>query len=179
MEVKSKSVGTLKKLPLNVVRDSYDSPVGTLSLLGGQAGLHALLFPRDLENLECVKLLKSFKAQEELPLFSAVKKQLDEYFAGKRKSFDLPLSPFGTPFQKAAWKALGAIPYGSVITYKEQARALGDLNKVRAVGGANGRNPLSIIVPCHRVVAQGGDLRGFGGGLKMKSYLLALEKSFC
>lgn len=177
-EVKSKSVGTLKRLPANVVRTNYSSPVGKLTLLASDLGLHALLWPSDLKVSECVELINTFQEQKDHPVFLKSFSQLDEYFAGKRREFDLPLYAFGTDFQKKAWAELSKIPYGKVITYKDQAIALGDKNKVRAVGGANGRNPLSIVVPCHRVIAQGGDLRGFGGGLKTKNFLLELEQSF-
>lgn len=177
MNVKSKSIGTLKRLPKDVVRGSADSPVGKLTLLGSSRGLHALLWPSDLKVKECVSLLKDIEANESLVHFHEARLQLKEYFSGKRKEFDLKTFAYGTDFQVLAWQALSKIPYGEVITYKEQAIRLGDKNKVRAVGGANGRNPLSIIVPCHRVIAQGGDLRGFGGGLETKSFLLNLEQS--
>ena len=178
MEVKSKSVSTLKRLPSHVLRARYKSPVGELTLFASDLGLHALLWPSDKLVQECVELMKSFKLDQGHPVFIKTFKQLDEYFDGRRQDFDLPLYAYGTDFQKEAWQALSEIPYGEVITYKEQAIRLGDQNKVRAVGGANGRNPLSIVVPCHRVIAQGGDLRGFGGGLRTKSFLLELEQSF-
>ena len=100
-------------------------------------------------------------------------RQLDEYFAGERLEFDLPLEPNGTPFQRQAWTALRTIPYGETISYGEQARRLGDRNKSRAVGAANGKNPIPIVVPCHRVIGANGHLTGFGGGLDVKAWLLA------
>lgn len=103
--------------------------------------------------------------------------QLDEYFAGTRRDFDLPLAPAGTPFQLASWQVLRSIPYGRTMSYGEQARTLGDVGKARAVGAANGRNPISIVVPCHRVVAGSGHLTGFGGGIENKAWLLAHERS--
>ena len=109
-------------------------------------------------------------------ILDAVRTQLDEYFAGERTEFDLPLDPIGTPFQLSAWQVLRTIPYGSTMSYGEQARTLGDPNKARAVGAANGRNPLSIIVPCHRVVGSNGSLTGFAGGIGAKAWLLDHER---
>ena len=109
-------------------------------------------------------------------ILDAVRAQLDEYFAGERTEFDLPLDPIGTPFQLSAWQVLRTIPYGSTMSYGEQARTLGDPNKARAVGAANGRNPLSIIVPCHRVVGSNGSLTGFAGGIGAKAWLLDHER---
>ena len=108
------------------------------------------------------------------PVLRAAAKQLKEYFSGKRKSFDLPLKPEGTEFQMKVWRELSRIPYGTTISYGEQAKRVGDKNAARAVGSANGRNPIAIIVPCHRVVASSG-IGGFGGGLKAKRILLSLE----
>lgn len=106
-----------------------------------------------------------------------VARQLDEYFAGTRREFDLPLAPAGTEFQLAAWRALQAIPYGQTRTYQQQAQALGKPKAMRAVGAANGKNPLPIVVPCHRVIGKDGSLVGFGGGLSCKQWLLAHEAS--
>lgn len=102
--------------------------------------------------------------------------QLEEYFAGTRTEFDLPLDPQGTPFQLSAWMLLRTIPYGQTVSYGYQARSLGDVKKSRAVGAANGKNPISIIVPCHRVVGSDGSLTGFGGGIQSKAWLLDHEK---
>jgi methylated-DNA-[protein]-cysteine S-methyltransferase len=102
--------------------------------------------------------------------------QLDEYFAGRRREFDLPLDPVGTEFQRSAWNVLRTIPYGATMSYGEQAAALGDAKKARAVGSANGRNPLSIVVPCHRVIGTSGKLTGFAGGIEAKRYLLEMER---
>ncbi len=109
-------------------------------------------------------------------ILDAVRTQLGEYFAGQRTEFDLPLDPIGTPFQLSAWQVLRTIPYGSTMSYGEQARTLGDPNKARAVGAANGRNPISIIVPCHRVVGSNGSLTGFAGGIGAKAWLLDHER---
>lgn len=105
----------------------------------------------------------------------AAEEQLCAYFVGERRTFDLVLAPRGTEFQLAAWRVLQTIPYGRTITYGEQARALGKPNAMRAVGGANGRNPLAIVVPCHRVIGSGGRLTGYASGLDRKAWLLALE----
>lgn len=107
--------------------------------------------------------------------FRAAARQLTEYFAGTRHAFDLPLAPQGTPFQRLAWEALQQIPYGQTRSYQEQAAAIGRPAAVRAIGTANGRNPLSIIVPCHRVIGANGSLTGYGGGLGAKQWLLAHE----
>ncbi|MFO7608567.1 MAG: methylated-DNA--[protein]-cysteine S-methyltransferase [Candidatus Krumholzibacteriia bacterium] len=107
--------------------------------------------------------------------FTAVIAQLDEYFAGARTAFDLPLAPAGTPFQRRVWALLQAIPYGQTITYAELARRAGNPAACRAVGAANGRNPLPVVVPCHRVIGSGGRLTGYAGGLAAKARLLALE----
>jgi len=114
---------------------------------------------------------------DSLPLFRAVATQLSEYFVAKRTVFDLPLSPAGTPFQRDVWKHLQSIPYGQRISYGSIARALGRANATRAVGAAIGRNPISIIIPCHRVVGKNGALTGYAGGLDRKKMLLELETS--
>jgi methylated-DNA-[protein]-cysteine S-methyltransferase len=105
--------------------------------------------------------------------------QLDEYFSGTRRVFSLPLAPAGTAFQRAVWEALRAIPYGETVSYAELARRLGNAGSARAVGLANGANPLPIIVPCHRVIGTDGSLTGFGGGLYIKRALLSLEGAAC
>lgn len=109
-------------------------------------------------------------------LLDRVVHELGEYFAGERREFGVPLDPVGTPFQQEAWVVLRSIPYGSTMTYGEQARALGDPNLARAVGAANGRNPIGIIVPCHRVVGRDGSLTGFAGGVEAKAWLLDHER---
>jgi O-6-methylguanine DNA methyltransferase len=111
------------------------------------------------------------------PLLGEAARQLGEYFAGVRRAFDLPLDLRGTPFQLRVWNALLRIPYGETRTYGQLAAALGQPGAARAVGAANGANPVGIIVPCHRVVAAGGGLGGFGGGLDRKRFLLALESA--
>lgn len=112
---------------------------------------------------------------KETPLLLEAKKQLEEYFNGVRKDFDLPLDTKGTPFQEAVWQALRTIPYGKTASYKDIAVAIGNPKAVRAVGGANNRNPISIITPCHRVIGITGKLVGYGGGMDAKEYLLRME----
>jgi len=107
---------------------------------------------------------------------TAARRQLDEYFAGRRKAFTLPLDPAGTPFQRAVWKALTEIPYGETVSYSQVAARIDRPSAVRAVGAANGQNPIPIVIPCHRVIGADGRLVGFGGGLNLKQYLLGLEQ---
>ena len=113
--------------------------------------------------------------QKETQLISYAAEMLNEYFDGKREVFDLPLNPEGTEFQKKVWNALLTIPYGQTRSYKEQAEAVGNVKACRAVGAANGKNPISVIIPCHRVIGSAGSLVGYGGGLEMKKALLELE----
>jgi methylated-DNA-[protein]-cysteine S-methyltransferase len=157
----------------NLTSTRYASPVGTLTLVAGEAGLRAVLWPG--ERAARVGLRDETVTPGEAPALAATARQLDEYFAGTRTTFDLPLDLHGTTFQLAAWRALAEIPYGQTRTYGEQAAAIGRPAAVRAVGAANGRNPLSIVLPCHRVVGRGGELRGFAGGLDVKGWLLRLE----
>lgn len=113
--------------------------------------------------------------QKETPLLRVAKQQLSEYFAGQRTVFDLPIKTAGTAFQQQVWQALKAIPYGETRSYKEIAAAIGNPKAVRAVGGANNKNPIFIVIPCHRVIGSSGQLVGYGGGLDAKVFLLALE----
>jgi methylated-DNA-[protein]-cysteine S-methyltransferase len=153
---------------------TISSPVGELTLIAGARGLRAVLWHG--ETAGRTNLGDDVTpATEPMPVLDAAADQLQEYFAGTRQHFDLPLDPFGTNFQQQAWMALRSIRYGETISYGEQARRLGDPNKARAVGAANGRNPLSIIVPCHRVVGSNGKLTGFAGGLDNKAWLLQHE----
>jgi methylated-DNA-[protein]-cysteine S-methyltransferase len=147
------------------------SPIGPLTLVATARGLSHVLFPG--EALPST----SSGGEQATAILAEAARQLAEYFAGTRRDFDLALDPQGTPFQLAAWRSLGEIPYGETISYGEQARRLGRPGSARAVGAANGRNPLPIVVPCHRVVGASGKLVGFGGGLEAKRYLLNLEVS--
>jgi methylated-DNA-[protein]-cysteine S-methyltransferase len=152
------------------------SPIGPLTLVATARGLSHVLFPGESPP-PAVNAEEQAAPGKATEVLAAAARQLAEYFAGTRRHFDLALDPQGTPFQLAAWQALGEIPYGETISYGEQARRLGRLGSARAVGAANGRNPLPIVVPCHRVVGASGKLVGFGGGLEAKRYLLNLEVS--
>jgi methylated-DNA-[protein]-cysteine S-methyltransferase len=147
-----------------------ESPVGRLLLAGDPQGLALVRFPGERG---AVRPLAEWRRDE--GIFAAAIAQLEEYFAGERREFSLPLQPVGTPFQKAVWAALRTIPYGATISYGELARRIGQPSAARAVGAANGANPLPIIVPCHRVIGADRSLTGFGGGLETKRFLLALE----
>lgn len=149
------------------------SPVGVLTLAASTTGLRYVLWEND--ELTRVPDGADVVDAREHPVLAIAAAQLAEYFAGERTEFAVPLEPRGTDFQLAAWEALRTIPFGETLSYGEQARRLGDVNKSRAVGAANGRNPLSIIVPCHRVVGSDGSLTGFGGGIEAKAWLLAHE----
>lgn len=146
-----------------------DSPIGPLLLAGDEAGLR-LLHMETERPTELDPLWHSATRQ-----LDAACRQLDEYFAGKRKRFDLQLAPQGTEFQRAAWQALLEIPYGQTISYATQAMRIGRPKAVRAIGLANGANPIAVIIPCHRVIGRDGSLTGFGGGLERKAILLRLE----
>lgn len=150
--------------------DSYDmkTPVGLLRLLDEGQGLAAILWPQEHNGK------RASRGQPPASLAPVVQ-QLQEYFAGRRRSFDLDLAPTGTAFQRQVWGALRQIPYGEVRSYAEIARSIGRDKAVRAVGAANGRNPLPIVVPCHRVIGSDGSLTGFAGGLTAKRLLLELE----
>lgn len=151
------------------------SPIGPLRLMASDKGLCAVLFHGGRNNK--LAFDGGLERSDEHPLLCKAEKQLQEYFAGKRKDFDVPLDVRGTIFQQKAWRELRKIPYGKTISYGEQAKRVGDANKARAVGMANGRNPLAIIVPCHRVIGSTGSLTGFGGGLDTKKFLLYLEEA--
>lgn len=152
---------------------TISSPVGALKLVASDKGLCAVLFQHGRD-----KQLNGLAMEQDdrHPILEKAEAQLAEYFAGKRKQFDLPLDPQGSVFQLKAWRELTKIPYGQTISYGEQAKRVGDTKKARAVGMANGRNPLAIVIPCHRVIGKDGTLTGFGGGLKTKQYLLDLER---
>jgi len=154
---------------------TMNSPVGELRLIAGEHGLRAILW--GAEDAERIASIDDDQLVEgSTPVLDEAISQLEEYFDGTRRDFDLPLDPAGTPFQQSAWMVLRTIPYGKTISYGQQAEQLGDPNKARAVGAANGKNPLSIVVPCHRVVGSNGDLTGFAAGLDVKSWLLDHER---
>jgi methylated-DNA-[protein]-cysteine S-methyltransferase len=172
-----KKIRGVKYLPENATYDEMSSPVGRLTIITSSQGLHAVLWENDRANPTVEKIISSLKKSENEPTIIQTKMQLTEYFHGKRKIFDLPLVLNGTDFQIQVWKQLISIAYSMTISYAEQAEKIGDKNKARAVGTANGLNPISIIIPCHRVIGSNGHLTGFGGGLQKKAFLLQLEKN--
>ena len=147
-----------------------DSPVGKLRLAAEDGFLTELLFGEGEVSVESDGTNDA--------VLDEAQRQLEEYFAGKRFRFDLPLRPKGTPFQMADWQALCEIPYGETVTYGDIARRIGRPKACRAVGMANHRNPISIIVPCHRVIGGNGKLTGYGGGLEIKEFLLEHEQKW-
>jgi methylated-DNA-[protein]-cysteine S-methyltransferase len=166
---------TMGSLPKNCKLSQMSSPVGELCIIASSQGLHAILWENDLMESECKDIIQSLAYSETHTMMKLARKQLHEYFTGKRSYFSIPLVMVGTAFQKKAWEQLLTIPYGETISYGEQAKRLGDSKKARAVGVANSKNPISIIVPCHRVIAKNGDLTGFAGGLENKKFLIELE----
>jgi methylated-DNA-[protein]-cysteine S-methyltransferase len=154
------------------VNYSYlESPVGPLLIAGDAIAIHFIHFPR---GGRAVKPQVGWTESARGPVSDALR-QLREYFAGKRIEFDLPLAPEGTEFQRNVWRRLQEIPYGETISYGELAKRVGNPKASRAVGAANGQNPIPIVIPCHRVIGANGKLTGFGGGLPTKEALLALE----
>ena len=149
-----------------------DSPVGTLTLVADGSHLAAILWEDDQPTRVRLGVMD---ADETNPVLLETERQLTEYFAGTRTCFDVPLEFSGTDFQKQVWAALLTIPFGETRSYRDIAEQIGNVKAVRAVGAANGRNPISIIAPCHRVIGASGDLTGFVGGLKAKEMLLLLE----
>lgn len=151
------------------------SPVGELRIVVSDRGVRAILWEDDVDRIASIDP-EPIRPDDD-PVARRAVDQLTEYFAGERTAFDLPLDPVGTEFQVAAWRALGEIPYGETRTYGEQAAGIGRPTAVRAIGAANGKNPLSIVLPCHRVVGADGSLTGFAGGLDAKRFLLTHEQS--
>lgn len=149
---------------------TVQTPIGRLGLVEEENRLTNLYF----EHESLPPGLEVRKTE----LLAEASQQLLEYFSGKRRVFTLPLAPAGTGFQRRVWQALCRIPYGETVSYQAVARAIGNEKAVRAVGQANHRNPIPIIIPCHRVIGKGGALVGYGGGLKIKETLLAMEKAF-
>jgi methylated-DNA-[protein]-cysteine S-methyltransferase len=147
------------------------SPLGPLLLAGTAEALQVLAFAHGRAGVP----RPDWEPDASGVLYTA-RLELDEYFAGSRRAFSVPIAPVGTPFQQRVWRLLRKIPYGETVSYGELARRLGDPNYVRAVGAANGANPIAIIVPCHRVIGANGALVGFGGGLPIKKALLELER---
>jgi methylated-DNA-[protein]-cysteine S-methyltransferase len=153
----------------------HASPVGSLLLVSQGEALVGLYTP-GAEASNALRHVGAGAIRDAAP-FQEIATQLDRYFAGQLTQFEVPLRLNGTPFQRSVWEQLLTIPYGTTISYRELAIRIGNPRGVRAVGGANGRNPVSIIVPCHRVIGAGGDLVGYGGGLACKRLLLAHERA--
>ncbi|WP_119717576.1 methylated-DNA--[protein]-cysteine S-methyltransferase [Cognatilysobacter tabacisoli] len=153
------------------VRTTIGSPVGPLLLAADEGGLRLIEFASPRHPVA----LGDGWVDGDSAVLDAARAQLGEYFAGTRRTFDLPLAPRGTAFQRSVWSALAGIPYGATVSYQDLATRLGAPTATRAVGAANGRNPLPIVLPCHRVIGANGALTGFGGGLPTKAFLLRLE----
>jgi methylated-DNA-[protein]-cysteine S-methyltransferase len=161
--------------PTDLVTAGYSSPLGTLTLAASADGLRAVLWPRDDPRRAGIAAARLGTGAN--GILTEAARQLDEYFAGVRTTFDLQLELEGTAFQLAAWNALAEIPYAETRSYAEQAERIGRPAAYRAVGAANGRNPLSIVLPCHRVVGSDGSLTGFAAGLDAKRRLLEHERA--
>ena len=157
---------------MSYVYTVIDSPIGKLKLVANGLKLAAILWEDDKPNRVP---LGAMHEEENSPILVETERQLNEYFGGKRNRFELELDFVGTEFQRKVWEALLTIPYGETRNYGEIARQIGNAKAVRAVGAATGRNPISIIAPCHRVIGASGDLTGFAGGLRAKKTLLTLE----
>ncbi|NOX30779.1 MAG: methylated-DNA--[protein]-cysteine S-methyltransferase [Actinobacteria bacterium] len=153
---------------------NFDSPVGSLTIIVSETGLAAVLWPTEREG-RVVLAATGNRSSSHDRVIAVVTDQLDKYFAGTLSTFDVPLDPVGTDFQQAVWAKLYDIDFGTTKTYGEVAASLGSPKASRAVGAATGKNPISIIVPCHRVVGASGALTGFAGGLDAKRALLELE----
>jgi methylated-DNA-[protein]-cysteine S-methyltransferase len=166
----------LNQKTMNCFYKTMKSPVGKLTLVAGDHGLAAILWEND--DPKRVRL-GPLKEDDSHPVLLEAERQLNDYFAGKRESFSLELDFIGTAFQNKVWKALVEIPFGETRTYAQIAQRIGHPAAVRAVGAANGKNPISIVAPCHRVIGSNGKLTGFAGGLKAKEFLLRLESRGC
>lgn len=167
---------TTPTAPDRLTSTVVDSPLGALTVIVSDVGVRAIAWPDDDASRVPAVDAAGPAGSEPSPIADEAARQLREYFAGDRTDFDLPLDPRGTDFQLAAWTALRTIPFGETVSYAEQADRLGDRGKARAVGAANGRNPISIVVPCHRVVGSSGELTGFAGGIEAKRFLLDHER---
>ena len=149
----------------------YDCPIGEIGIAEENGAIIRLGFGNKKEEFKGCEI-------DEVPLIKKTFQQLTEYFAGRRKKFDLPLNPQGTDFQQSVWETLRTIPFGETCGYKDVAVMVGNPKACRAVGMANNRNPIAIIIPCHRVIGRNGSLTGYAGGLRVKQYLLDLEARY-
>jgi len=156
-------------------RRTCEAPFGVVTVIGSNFGIRFVMFSNDAHPKPLEKLHISDTDIHDSVNDAVI--QLDEYFAGSRRDFELPLDLQGTEFQVAAWNALADIPYGHTASYGQQAASIGRPKAVRAIGGANGRNPVGIVLPCHRIVGADGSLTGFGGGIAVKKWLLDHEQS--
>ena len=156
-------------------RRTCEAPFGVVTVIGSDLGIRYVMFNNDAHPKPLEKLHISDTDIHDSVNDAVI--QLDEYFAGSRRDFELPLDLQGTEFQVAAWNALAEIPYGRTASYGQQAASIGRPKAVRAIGGANGRNPVAIVLPCHRIVGADGSLTGFGGGIEVKKWLLDHEQS--
>jgi len=159
---------------MSLAYETIDSPVGKLTLVASDKGLVAVLWEKEKPNRVRVGELEQRRTH---PILARAERQIGEYFGGKRKNFSLSLDMRGTAFQKQVWNALLAIPFGETKSYGDLAKRLGNPQAARAVGAATGKNPISIIVPCHRLIGSSGKLTGFAGGLEAKTRLLQLERN--
>ena len=163
-------------LTAKISRARWDSPLGAMLLEASETGLCGAWFEGQKHGPDA----RNWPARSNSPVVRQVIRELTEYFDGRRRHFDTPIdSSLGTEFQRAVWKTLRRIPVGRTLTYGELARRIGRPTAVRAVASAVGRNPVSLLVPCHRVIGSDGSLTGYAGGLPRKAFLLALEKSIC
>jgi methylated-DNA-[protein]-cysteine S-methyltransferase len=151
---------------------THDGPLGPMLLVAGDAAMHGIYF--DAQKHLPARLAERCTAAE-TPLLCQARRELDEYFAGRRRVFTLPCAPQGSAFQRAVWQAIAQVPFGRTITYGELARRAGHAGSPRAAGAATGRNPIGIVIPCHRIVGADGSLTGYAGGLDRKTHLLGLE----
>jgi methylated-DNA-[protein]-cysteine S-methyltransferase len=170
--MKHATTNTQREKPSRLVYKWVESPVGRLKLVATEEGLTAILWP--IERPGRVRLNTAVEDASH-PVLAEAERQLAEYFDGRRMTFDLKLDFAGTAFQRKVWRALLTIPFGETRSYAQIAKQIGSPTASRAVGAANGRNPISIVAPCHRVIGTGGKLTGFAGGLEAKAYLLVLE----
>jgi len=155
---------------MTLLYDTFDSPIGALTVAGDSQGIHHILFENNRYDAKGRE-----HWQHDAHALRDARTQLLQFLQGQRQHFELPLAPHGTPFQLRVWQALADIPFGQTWSYVDLARHIGHPTASRAVGAANGRNPLPIVLPCHRVIGRSGALTGFGGGLPTKAALLALE----
>ncbi|EMB25532.1 methylated-DNA--[protein]-cysteine S-methyltransferase [Treponema denticola] len=161
-----------------MVYENFDSPIGKILIIADNSGLKELRFiKRDSFINQLERTQNNFTKTEEI--CKQTKEELKQYFEGRLKQFTVQLSPEGTDFQKSVWKELCKIPYGKTLSYKQIAENLNNPKSCRAVGNANGKNPIPIIIPCHRVICTGGKLGGFSAGLDRKRFLLSLEQKEC